>query len=76
MLYLILLSEAMKRFLAEFHVVDDNNGQKKFKYAKQLVDIAHREQVSLTLELDDIGKFFPKWISFEYVCDNVTRISF
>ncbi|XP_018014775.1 DNA replication licensing factor mcm7-B [Hyalella azteca] len=48
--------EAIKRFLAEFHEVDDE-GRKKFKYARQLVALAHREQVSLTIDLDDIAEF-------------------
>ena len=34
----------------------DDNGQKKFKYAKQLVNLAHREQVALTIEIDDLGE--------------------
>lgn len=49
-----LPTEAIKRFLAEFHDVGEN-GRKFFKYATQLVDIAHREQVNLTIDTDDVG---------------------
>lgn len=34
----------LKAFLAEFHEVDER-GNKNFVYARQLVTIAHREQV-------------------------------
>ncbi|XP_071512260.1 DNA replication licensing factor mcm7 [Panulirus ornatus] len=50
--------EAIKRFLAEFHNVVEN-GRKFFKYATQLVSIAHREQVNLTIDTDDIAEFDP-----------------
>ncbi|KAK8753412.1 hypothetical protein OTU49_004395 [Cherax quadricarinatus] len=50
--------EAIKRFLAEFHDVGDD-GRKHFKYAAQLVKLAHREQVDLTIEIDDIVEFDP-----------------
>lgn len=50
-------TEAIKRFLAEFHTVGDD-GRKSFKYATQLVELAHREQVSLTIEIEDVGKAF------------------
>ena len=33
----------LKAFLAEFHTVDDS-GNKTFVYARQLVEIAHRER--------------------------------
>ncbi|KAA0197921.1 hypothetical protein HAZT_HAZT004719 [Hyalella azteca] len=55
-IYSSFITEAIKRFLAEFHEVDDE-GRKKFKYARQLVALAHREQVSLTIDLDDIAEF-------------------
>lgn len=48
------ISENIKKFLAEFHEEDDE-GRKKFKYAKQLVLLAHREQVALTIDIDDLG---------------------
>lgn len=51
--------EAIKRFLAEFHEVGDD-GRKKFKYAMQLVELAHRDQISLTIDLDDLAEFDPE----------------
>lgn len=39
------ISEAIKAFLTEF-CESNENGAKFFKYASQLVNIAHREQVS------------------------------
>lgn len=38
-------------------VTDDNSGEKVFKYRKQLTNIAHREQVDITIELDDVHEF-------------------
>ncbi|KXJ24976.1 DNA replication licensing factor mcm7-A [Exaiptasia diaphana] len=43
-----------KRFLAEFYI--DGDEGKVFKYGEQLVKIAHREQVELQIELDDIAE--------------------
>lgn len=48
--------EKLKQFLSGFTTVDDN-GRKKFPYADQLTRIAHREQVSLTINLDDLAEF-------------------
>lgn len=50
-----LSTEAIKRFLAEFHE-EGADGRKNFKYALQLVDLAHRDQISLTIDLDDLGE--------------------
>jgi len=50
--------EAIKRFLAEFHDVGDD-GKKVFKYAAQLQKLAHREQVSLNITIDDVAEFDP-----------------
>ena len=36
----------LKSFLAEFHETDEQ-GNKKFVYARQLVNVAHREQVDI-----------------------------
>lgn len=47
----------MKTFLTEFVVIDDTTGDKTFKYRKQLTNIAHREQIELTIDLDDIHEF-------------------
>lgn len=48
-------TELIKRFLAEFHVVDEK-GSKLFVYATQLIKLAHREQVDITIDLDHLGK--------------------
>ena len=49
----------LKRFMAEFHTKNDR-GHKVFVYAQQLTNIAHREQVSLTLDLDHVAEFDPE----------------
>ncbi len=49
----------LKRFLAEFHTKNER-GQKEFVYARQLTNIAHREQVSLTIDLDHVAEFDPE----------------
>lgn len=49
--------EQFKTFLTEFMVIDSKTGEKTFKYRKQLTDIAHREQIDLTIELDDVHEF-------------------
>ncbi|XP_031567709.1 DNA replication licensing factor mcm7-like [Actinia tenebrosa] len=46
-----------KRFLAEFYYEGDEG--KIFKYGEQLVKVAHREQVQLLIELDDIAEIDP-----------------
>jgi len=48
--------QKLKEFLANF-VTQDEEGRKQFKYAEQLTNIAHREQVSLTVDLDDVAQF-------------------
>ncbi|XP_075164013.1 minichromosome maintenance 7 [Haematobia irritans] len=48
--------EAIKAFLGEFCKQDDD-GKKHFVYAQQLVKIAHREQVLLTIDLDHLAEF-------------------
>lgn len=45
MCFALCISEAIKAFLTEFCETNEN-GAKFFKYASQLVNIAHREQVS------------------------------
>ena len=44
----------MKRFLTEFYA--DSGEGKVFTYAEQLTDIAHREQVELVIDLDDVAE--------------------
>uniref|UniRef100_A0A336MAI7 DNA replication licensing factor MCM7 n=2 Tax=Culicoides sonorensis TaxID=179676 RepID=A0A336MAI7_CULSO len=47
--------ENIKTFLVEFCETDDD-GKKTFKYASQLNKLAHREQVAITIELDDVAE--------------------
>lgn len=49
-------TEKVKSFLTTFMVYDDDDS-KVIKYAKQLETIAHRDQVALTVELDDVIAF-------------------
>ncbi|KAG9433572.1 DNA replication licensing factor Mcm7 [Apis mellifera carnica] len=49
--------EKLKTFLTEFVIMDDVTDEKTFKYRKQLTNIAHREQVDLIIELDDVHEF-------------------
>lgn len=55
MTYIVI--EQLKTFLTEFMVMDDKTGDKTFKYRQQLTKLAHREQVALIIELDDIQEF-------------------
>ncbi|KAL1505170.1 hypothetical protein ABEB36_004792 [Hypothenemus hampei] len=48
--------ETLKTFLMEYCVQDDE-GQKNFKYASQMTKLAHREQVALYIELDDLSDY-------------------
>ncbi|XP_055530980.1 DNA replication licensing factor Mcm7 [Wyeomyia smithii] len=48
--------ETIKSFLTEFHKEDDD-GKKIFVYARQMTNIAHREQVGLTVDLDDVVNY-------------------
>jgi len=50
--------DKIKTFLQEFYQ-DGNEGGKEFKYAQQMSRIAHREQVDLTIELDDLAEYDP-----------------
>lgn len=49
-------AETIKTFLAEFCKSDDD-GKKDFVYGSQLVKLAHREQVLITIDLDDLADF-------------------
>ncbi|TRY54049.1 hypothetical protein DNTS_034760 [Danionella cerebrum] len=59
-----------KRFLQEFYS-EDESGKKIFKYGTQLVSLAHREQVSLLVDLDDLAEEDPELV--ESVCENTRR---
>lgn len=37
--------------------MDDKTGNKVFKYRQQLTKIAHREQISFEIDLDDVQSF-------------------
>lgn len=45
--------ELFKTFFLEF-CEQDSSGHKNFKYSNQLTKIAHREQVALYVDLDDV----------------------
>lgn len=46
-------TDKVKKFLTEFYA--DGDGGKDFTYARQLTAIAHREQVELVIDLDDVA---------------------
>ena len=43
-------------FFSSFTTIDEQ-GRKNFKYANQLTAVAHREQVSIHIDLDDVAEF-------------------
>eukprot|EP00111_Clytia_hemisphaerica_P020026 TCONS_00059060-protein len=47
--------DKIKRFLSEYYE-DDDAGKKVFKYGEQLIHLAHREQTTLSIEIDDVQK--------------------
>nr|CAB3263696.1 DNA replication licensing factor mcm7-B [Phallusia mammillata] len=49
--------ERCKTFLSEFCQSDESGNGKSFKYGQILTKLAHREQVSLTVDLDDLQEF-------------------
>lgn len=52
-------TEKVKRFLTEFY--QDGDEGKEFTYAQQLTAIAHREQVEMTIDLDDVAEVRACW---------------
>ena len=48
----------LKSFLAEYHKRNDQ-GKKEFTYARQLTEIAHRERVTLEIDLDHVQERDP-----------------
>ncbi|KAG5853207.1 hypothetical protein ANANG_G00070630 [Anguilla anguilla] len=62
--------EKCRKFLQEFYSEDDS-GKKVFKYGAQLVSLAHREQVALVVDLDDVAEEDPELV--ESVCENAKR---
>ncbi|CAG0882520.1 unnamed protein product [Cyprideis torosa] len=49
-------TKQIARFLQDF-TQEDSKGRKTLKYAPQLTDIAHREQVLLEVDVDDVAAF-------------------
>ena len=69
--------EKVKKFLTDFY--QDGEEGKEFTYAQQLTAIAHREQVELTVDLDDVaevrGRGHVLWVwSGDYVLYTVTCV--
>ncbi len=48
-------ADKIKKFLTEFYADSEGEG-KVFTYADQLTNIAHREQVELVIDLDDVAE--------------------
>ncbi|XP_072180033.1 DNA replication licensing factor mcm7-A-like [Diadema setosum] len=63
--------EKCKGFLTDFYVSGGRKGKKEFRYAQQLVKIAHREQVALTIDLDDVAEHDPELA--EAIVENCRR---
>lgn len=51
------ISEQLKTFFLEFASKDEKTGNKVYIYREQLTKIAHREQISFEIELDDVQSF-------------------
>lgn len=49
-----LTPEKIKKFLTDFYA--DGEDGKVFTYAEQLTNLAHREQVELVIDLDDVAE--------------------
>ncbi|XP_072349572.1 DNA replication licensing factor MCM7 [Scyliorhinus torazame] len=62
--------EKCSKFLQEFYT-DSEVGKKQFKYADQLVQIAHREKVALYIDLEDVAEEDPELV--DSVCENTRR---
>ncbi|CAI8021470.1 DNA replication licensing factor mcm7 [Geodia barretti] len=63
------VKEKVKKFLTDFY--QDGEEGKEFTYAQQLTAIAHREQVELTVNLDDVAEIDPELA--EAVVQNTRR---
>ncbi|XP_064409097.1 DNA replication licensing factor MCM7 isoform X2 [Latimeria chalumnae] len=59
-----------KKFLQEFYK-DEESGKKQFKYGSQLVHLAHREQIALYVDLDDVAEEDPELV--DSICENTRR---
>jgi len=58
-----------QRFLAEFY--KDEAGGKVFKYGEQLINLAHREQTALYIDIDDVQETDPALA--ESIMENTKR---
>lgn len=56
-LIIVYILEQIKTFFLEFVTMDDKTGDKTFKYRQMLTKIAHREQISFEIDLDDVQSF-------------------
>ncbi|XP_006859686.1 PREDICTED: DNA replication licensing factor MCM7 [Chrysochloris asiatica] len=65
-----LEKDKVKKFLQEFYQ-DEESGKKQFKYGNQLVQLAHREQVALYVDLDDVAEDDPELV--DSICENAKR---
>lgn len=48
--------ETLRTFLIEY-CIQDEDGNKIFKYSNQLTKLAHREQIEMYVELDDVHDY-------------------
>lgn len=48
--------DKIKRFLTDFYSEGEGDDGKVFTYAEQLTNIAHRDQVELTVDLEDVAE--------------------
>ncbi|XP_041093315.1 DNA replication licensing factor MCM7 [Polyodon spathula] len=62
--------EKCRKFLEEFYS-EDESGKKFFKYGVQLARLARREQVSLVIDLDDVGEEDPELV--DSIVENTRR---
>jgi DNA replication licensing factor MCM7 len=63
----------LKRFLTDFYVDSPSGHGKDFKYAKQLKGVAHREQMSLFIDLNDVAAHDQELC--DAIVDNAKRYS-
>lgn len=75
--------EKLKSFFQEFYVDSEDGSSKDFKYGRQLVHIAHREQVDFVVDLNDLADFDPDLAEaivenakryYKIVCDVVSEL--
>jgi DNA replication licensing factor MCM7 len=50
----LVLIEKIKKFLTDFYT--DGDDGKVFTYSDQLTNLAHRDQVELVIDLDDVAE--------------------